>query len=196
MRNPDLLIYAAHLAFWIAFGAARLATRGRAGDAQAPQAHEAHSASGARWGIVLHAIAFGTLYWSLGAAVLHGQVPEWFPGQRWAGLAVIAVGAALACWAVASFHSWRIQAQLEAGHQLATGGPFRFLRHPIYMALNLFALGTALWVPTKAAWLAVLLMAAGSEWRARIEERLLAEAFGEDYAAYRRHTARFIPGVY
>jgi protein-S-isoprenylcysteine O-methyltransferase Ste14 len=33
----------------------------------------------------------------------------------------------------------------------------------------------------------------GGEWRARTEEKLLAEAFGEDYAAYRERTGRFLP---
>ncbi len=49
-------------------------------------------------------------------------------------------------WALDYFRSWRFRAKLDEGHQLATGGPFRLLRHPIYMGLNLLALGSAFWV--------------------------------------------------
>ena len=57
----------------------------------------------------------------------------------------IALGAALMSWSLAFFRSWRFRAKVEAGNQLATGGPFRLLRHPIYMGLNLLVLGSATW---------------------------------------------------
>jgi protein-S-isoprenylcysteine O-methyltransferase Ste14 len=95
-----------------------------------------------------------------------------------------------------SFASWRIRAQLDAGHQLATGGPFHVIRNPIYSALNLLALGTAIWVGGVLVWIAVLLTVLGSELRARAEEPLLERAFGEEYRDYRRRTKRFVPGVY
>jgi protein-S-isoprenylcysteine O-methyltransferase Ste14 len=57
-------------------------------------------------------------------------------------------GAALMSWARVWFASWRFRAKVDASHQLATGGPFALLRHPIYMGLNLLALGSAVWDPT------------------------------------------------
>ena len=57
--------------------------------------------------------------------------------------------------AASTFRSWRFRATLDKGHQLATGGPFSLLRHPIYMGLNLLALGRAIWVPTLTLWIAV-----------------------------------------
>ena len=47
---------------------------------------------------------------------------------------VILIGAALVATAVLHFRSWRFRAALSEGHQLATGGPFRILRHPTYTA--------------------------------------------------------------
>jgi protein-S-isoprenylcysteine O-methyltransferase Ste14 len=41
-----------------------------------------------------------------------------------------------------------------------------------------------------------VLMAIGSDLRARAEETLLQLAFGDSYQAYCARTARFIPGVY
>jgi protein-S-isoprenylcysteine O-methyltransferase Ste14 len=123
-------------------------------------------------------------------------VPAVWAGQRVVGALVIAAAAALICWALAHFASWRIRAKLEAGHRLATDGPFRHLRHPIYMGLNLLALGSAIWVPTPVLWMSVVLMCIGSDLRARAEEKLLLQVFGAAYRDYCQRTSRFVPGIY
>jgi protein-S-isoprenylcysteine O-methyltransferase Ste14 len=64
------------------------------------------------------------------------------------------------------------------------------------MGLNLLALGTALWVPTTLLWVAFVLMAVGSDLRARAEEALLERIFGPSYREYIARTRRFVPGVY
>jgi protein-S-isoprenylcysteine O-methyltransferase Ste14 len=199
MFNLDLLIYAVHTAFWASFGVTRaLLNRRRDGSAAdaGPVTSETHTARGARALVAFHALAFAAIYLGLGNAIVPRRVPIWFPGQRLVGALVIAAGAALMSWSLVYFQSWRFQARLDAGHQLATGGPFRFLRHPIYMGLNLFALGTAVWAPTPIVWAGFVLMAVGSDLRARAEEALLVRAFGDTYRTYRARTARFVPGVY
>ena len=110
--------------------------------------------------------------------------------------AVIASGAVLMNWAMVHFRSWRFRATLAEGHELATGGPFRFVRHPIYMGFNLLALGNAIMVPTPLVWAGFVLMGLGSDLRARVEERLLVQAFGHTYSNYMERTRRFIPGIY
>ena len=64
------------------------------------------------------------------------------------------------------------------------------------MGLNMFALGSAIWVPTPLVWVAFALMAIGSDLRARAEEKLLDQAFGSSYRNYLARTRRFIPGIY
>ena len=64
------------------------------------------------------------------------------------------------------------------------------------MGLNLLALGSAIWVPTPLLWVAFALMAIGSHLRARAEERILEQAFGDAYRSYCQRTRRFVPGVY
>jgi len=61
---------------------------------------------------------------------------------------------------------------------------------------NLLALGTALWVPTAIVWAAFVLMAIGSDLRARAEETLLRQAFDSSYREYCARTRRFVPGIY
>jgi protein-S-isoprenylcysteine O-methyltransferase Ste14 len=202
MAHRDLALYGVHALFWVAFGLARsIAGRSDAaaatGTADPPAiAGETQTAPFSRALLVFHMVGFGIMYFGVGQAVIPGRVPEWLPGQRLLGTLVIASGAGLAAWAVLHFRSWRFRAQLERGHELATGGPFALVRHPIYAALDLLALGTALWVPTAIVWAGFLLMAVGSDLRARTEERLLKQAFGETYRAYCQRTRRFIPGVY
>ncbi|HEV8269469.1 MAG TPA: isoprenylcysteine carboxylmethyltransferase family protein [Thermoanaerobaculia bacterium] len=201
MRNPDLLLYAVHVAFWGSFGLTRsIARTPPAGPAapvgEAPTAQSEETAPFSRALLFLHMVAFGVMYFGVANAVLPNRVPEWFAGQRIVGLAVIAAGAFLMSWALVSFRSWRFRAKLDQGHQLATGGPFRLLRHPIYAGLNLLALGTAVWVPTPTLWIGFALMVLGSDLRGRSEEALLMKAFGPTYADYCKHAKRFIPGVY
>jgi protein-S-isoprenylcysteine O-methyltransferase Ste14 len=136
------------------------------------------------------------MYFGIGNTVIPARVPAWFAGQRIAGTLVIALGGVMICWALLFFKSWRIRAALTADHQLATGGPFRFVRHPIYLGLDLLALGSAVWVPTPALWLSVILMVLGSDLRGRAEEKLLVTRFGEAYTSYMARTRRFLPGVY
>ena len=197
VRNPDLLLYAVHVAFWMSFAVTRMALRTPTDAASAPVATSAeHTAPFSRTVLAFHIFAFAVLYFGIGNAVIPARVPRWFPGQRIVGTLVIALGAALTSWAVASFHSWRFRAKLDAGHQLATTGAFAVLRHPIYSGLNLLALGSAIWAPTVLTWSGFVLMAIGSELRARSEEALLRQAFGAAYDEYAGRTKRFIPYVY
>jgi protein-S-isoprenylcysteine O-methyltransferase Ste14 len=194
----DLGLYLVHALYWSAFGLTRAVVRDRpaATAAAQPVSGRSETAPFSRALMALHMLAFGVLYFGVAEAVLPNAVPNRFPGQRLVGALVIAGGAALMCWSLVYFRSWRFRAKVEAGHELATGGPFRFTRHPIYMGLNLFALGTSLWVPTPIVAAGLLLMLLGSDLRARAEERLLEQIFGDAYRSYRRRVRRFIPGLY
>ena len=70
------------------------------------------------------------------------------------------------------------------------------MRHPIYMGLNLLALGSAIWVPSIVLWIAAAWMAVGSDLRGRAEEEILDETFGAAYREYCGRVRRFIPGIY
>ena len=201
MFRVDFLLYYVHTAFWTAFGVTRLILRVREpkptrAPEPAPPALEQRTARFSRAVLAFHALAFGLMYFGIGNAVIPGRVRIWFSGQRVVGSIVIVAGAALMVWALLYFQSWRFRAKLDVEHQLACGGPFRVLRHPIYMGLNLLALGSAIWVPTLLVWAAFVLMTIGSDLRARVEEALLTQAFGSRYREYCARTSRFIPGVY
>ncbi len=197
MQLQDVAIYGVHAAFWAAFGITqRFVGIGHAVKEGAPVAAVPYTGRYSRLVLGVHFFAFGVMYIGIGGAVFSGRVPAWFPGQRLAGTAVVALGAWLMCWSLVYFRSWRFRAQLDPGHELATGGPYALVRHPIYAGMNLLALGTAVWIPTLLTWIAVALMFLGGDLRGRVEERVLTEAFGEQYRTYCARTRRFLPGLY
>jgi protein-S-isoprenylcysteine O-methyltransferase Ste14 len=201
MDNVDILLYLVHAVFWGTFVLNRQWQKTRHNEplsdtSESPLVENAQTAKYSRSLLVFHMFAFGVMYFAIGQSVFSNSVPNWFVGQRLIGTLIIAIGAALMSWALIFFNSWRFRAKLEKGHKLATGGPFKFLRHPLYMGLNLLALGTAIWMPTALAWVALALIVVGSDLRARAEEVLLTQVFGPVYTSYCARIKRFLPGIY
>jgi protein-S-isoprenylcysteine O-methyltransferase Ste14 len=93
--------------------------------------------------------------------------------------------------------NWSITLQVREKHQLVTHGVYRWVRHPMYLALLIYSLGQALVLPN---WLAgpsygvamVLVFAL----RLGPEQRMMVEEFGKDYDAYMATTKRLIPGIW
>ena len=75
-----------------------------------------------------------------------------------------------------------------------TTGPYRFVRHPIYLGLSLLAMGEALafssWPAAAVVFSAIV---PTFVWRASTEEKLLTDMLGEQYAHYRKQTRMMIP---
>jgi protein-S-isoprenylcysteine O-methyltransferase Ste14 len=90
--------------------------------------------------------------------------------------------------------AWSFVPMASQAAGLVTTGPYRLVRHPIYLGLALLAMGEALAFGSRPAFLIVLCgIVPTFLWRARAEEALLRRAFGERYALYRKQTAMFIP---
>jgi protein-S-isoprenylcysteine O-methyltransferase Ste14 len=79
--------------------------------------------------------------------------------------------------------------------RLVTTGPYRFVRHPLYLAEEIAMVGV--FMQFASVWTALLLVAQIAFQLRRIhnEELVLTTSFPE-YEAYRRNIARLIPGVY
>ncbi|MDN5927095.1 MAG: isoprenylcysteine carboxylmethyltransferase family protein [Hyphomicrobiales bacterium] len=92
---------------------------------------------------------------------------------------------------------WSVSLQLREGHQLVTSGVYRTLRHPMYSAFWLMALAQVLLLPNWVAGPAGL-VGFGLLFALRIgpEERMMEEAFGDEYRAYRDRSWRIIPYIY
>jgi protein-S-isoprenylcysteine O-methyltransferase Ste14 len=89
---------------------------------------------------------------------------------------------------------WSVAARLREAHKLVTEGPYRVVRHPIYAANFGLLLATGLaFSRLGPLLLASLAFWIGSVIRVRGEERLLREAFGEEYEAYARRVPALFP---
>jgi protein-S-isoprenylcysteine O-methyltransferase Ste14 len=76
---------------------------------------------------------------------------------------------------------------------LVTGGLFRWSRNPMYAGFLLILAGTAILLGAATPFLLVILFAlVADRWYIAFEERALASKFGEEYAAYKRRTRRWI----
>lgn len=84
---------------------------------------------------------------------------------------------------------------MAEARQLVTSGVYRLVRHPLYLAEEIAALG--IFMQFLSHWTALLLaiQIAFQLRRMRNEEVILGESFPE-YAAYKARTARLIPGIY
>jgi protein-S-isoprenylcysteine O-methyltransferase Ste14 len=78
---------------------------------------------------------------------------------------------------------------------LVTHGPYRWVRHPLYLGEIVSSLGVVIGVASAPLFGLFACMCVLQYWRARNEERVLAAAFPE-YEAYSRHTWRLVPGVH
>lgn len=106
-----------------------------------------------------------------------------------AGLAMFGIGAAIRVWA-----GEHVRYRLNDAHRLATTGPYRRVRNPVYLGTILLCTGAA--ATTGRPWVAVLTAA----WCAavyapvvRFEEAHLEEKFGDEYREYRRRVPRWTP---
>lgn len=128
----------------------------------------------------------------IGVAVTGVVVP---PNLPLAALQLAAFG--LMGWTFALLGVGRFNARPEvhARARLVVAGPYRVIRHPMYVAVLALALawllGRFTW-PGLACWIALLAVALA---KMPIEERALAARFPE-YEEYRRRTARLLPGLF
>jgi protein-S-isoprenylcysteine O-methyltransferase Ste14 len=189
------LVYLFHGIFWSTF-LLRFVRR-RTSEARAevrPETTSVHKARRAWPTLIVHSIGFGAMYSGIDWVMFAPVKPQLlFALPPAIGGSVILAGAAILAWALVVFDSWRILAKLDQGHRLCTRGPFRYVRNPIYLACDLLALGSFLWLPNEATLVGFVFMHLGGELRARAEEKVLAEAFGDDYRRYRESTGRFLP---
>jgi protein-S-isoprenylcysteine O-methyltransferase Ste14 len=129
----------------------------------------------------------------------YGQARLWDLGDvlDWLMVAPAAAGLVFCWWA--RIHLGRLWSDLitrKAGHHVVDTGPYRLVRHPIYLGLIAAALATAIEKGTSMALLGAAIMSLAFYTKARREERFLRRELGEDvYDAYARKTPMLLPLV-
>jgi protein-S-isoprenylcysteine O-methyltransferase Ste14 len=108
------------------------------------------------------------------------------------GLVVDVVGGILTVWALAHLKT-SFSVMVEA-RRIVTTGPYRFVRHPLYLGEALALFGLCLMIGTIESVLFALTINTLQLARARLEEAKLALRFPA-YREYRSHTPFIIPGL-
>jgi len=155
----------------------------------------------ARGGLELESRAFYALMVGSHAAFLAAAPLEvalagrrFVPALGWPMLVLVAGAMALRYWAVAALgERWNTRVIVVPGEPAVSGGPYRFVRHPNYVAVivEIFALPLV-----HSAWVTALVFSAGNAalLAARIRREEAALARHSDYAARLGDRGRFLPG--
>lgn len=120
--------------------------------------------------------------------------------------ATIFVSGIVLVWAGILFRFWSIQTLgrlfstslvIQERHELITSGPYKYLRNPSYTGALVTFVGIGLGIGNWLS-LAVLLLATLITYvfRIRVEERMLAAAFGGAFEDYKKRTWALIPFIW
>lgn len=83
------------------------------------------------------------------------------------------------------------------GEALVTKGPYRVVRHPVYLAMVVMCVGLGIGLRSLLGLaLAVFGFFPAAVFRARLEERALEAKYGEEWKVYRDRTRFFFPGIH
>jgi protein-S-isoprenylcysteine O-methyltransferase Ste14 len=149
------------------------------------------------FGIVLQGVGFA-LVWRWHGLTPIPLMPASYLAQWAIALAAAVFAFASVLFAVAAIRTlgkqWSLVARVVEGHLLVRSGPYRIVRHPIYLAMMglLIATGVAFGTPLGIG-LAMGVYLWGTWLRVRFEERLLWAKFGDSYARYAQEVPALLP---
>ncbi|MEP7187492.1 MAG: isoprenylcysteine carboxylmethyltransferase family protein [Rhodanobacter sp.] len=146
------------------------------------------------WGVVALAMLVGVAL----ALQFPGLALPHARAFYFAGLAIFVAGLALRWYAIRYLGRWfTVNVAIAEDQPLIDTGPYALMRHPSYTGVLMAFLGFALCLGNLAA-LVLVVVATGAvfSWRIHIEEKVLAQAFGQRWQDYCAGTKRLIPGLY
>jgi len=112
-------------------------------------------------------------------------------------LAITVLGLFLAIWArITLGKNWSGTVTYKENHELIVRGPYAYVRHPIYSAMLLMFLGTALATGTVGSLVAFPILFVSFWIKYRQEEALMIEHFGNQYLDYKKRGGAVIPFVF
>jgi protein-S-isoprenylcysteine O-methyltransferase Ste14 len=115
---------------------------------------------------------------------------------RWSGAGLGAVSLALTLWIFRTIGK-NITSTVETReeHELVTGGPYRWVRHPLYTVGTSFFVSLGIVAANWFMGLAILSVLVMLLIRLPKEEEKLIERFGDEYRAYIERTGRLLPRI-
>lgn len=116
------------------------------------------------------------------------------PWTQVVGISMTLAGVALTVWARRRLGTnWSDKVEIKVDHELVLSGPYAYVRHPIYSGVLLGIAGTALAIGEWRGILAFGIMLVNYAIKAKKEERVLANRFGDAFRQHQRQTGFLIP---
>jgi protein-S-isoprenylcysteine O-methyltransferase Ste14 len=148
--------------------------------------------------ILLYAIAAGLLLydWRISAPLSARFIPDHYLISL-AGLALQTFGLGFALWAQRHLgKNWSAQVTLARDHRLIRSGPYRLVRHPMYLGILAGMFGTAIVIGELRGFLAAAAVLIALLWKIRGEDSILGDHFGESHQQYAKEVKSIIPYLY
>jgi protein-S-isoprenylcysteine O-methyltransferase Ste14 len=113
---------------------------------------------------------------------------------QYVGAFVMVLGYVIFIWSVLVRGRYATSWQMPEDHRLVDRGPYRYVRHPSYLAYFLMFTGFLLMWGNFLA-LVPLVAVPGYVMLTFREEEMLVAKFGERYVQYRKHVGRYLPKI-
>jgi protein-S-isoprenylcysteine O-methyltransferase Ste14 len=136
-------------------------------------------------GLILYLLAPTWWTWT------HLPVGEWL---QWFGIVIAIPPIFYLIWVHRHLDTqWSIALELNEDHKLITSGPYKQIRHPMYLGIFIYTTGLML----ISVDLLVMIFFGFSIWvnyrRIPEEEQMMIDEFGDEYLEYIKHSGRLLP---
>jgi len=178
---PSLLLWFLFFSYWAVASRNSAPTK----TAESPLSTSFHQ--------VVLMLALVLLFWSVPG------LSGWFLPQKFhflvaIGVVIQAAFAVLGVWARRHLgRNWSGEVRIGEGHELVRTGPYHVLRHPIYTAMLGMFVGTAIASSQYHAIVGLAIVTVAYLRKTRLEEQILHQTFGTEYAAYQKTTWALVP---
>jgi protein-S-isoprenylcysteine O-methyltransferase Ste14 len=110
------------------------------------------------------------------------------------GIVIFCMGMLLFAWATICLRQAFLGTVVPISEQLVLNGPYRWVRHPLYLSMIITLLGIIIVLESLGGIISlVVLFLPSSVYRAKLEERALAKKFGQAWDAYVAGTYFIVP---
>jgi protein-S-isoprenylcysteine O-methyltransferase Ste14 len=115
----------------------------------------------------------------------------------WTGIAMIFSGLIIRMVAIINLRrNFSGMVRIREGHTLVTTGIYHYIRHPAYLGAIVLFLGFPVALSSVIGFAVTLSLVAILLYRIKVEEKMLLEHFGTEYADYMKRSKRLVPFLF
>ncbi len=142
-------------------------------------------------------VVIGATYAAMVVVYVSRSLGVWtFDGiLQYAGLVVSVAGIVFREWSIFVLgRHFTVKVQVREKAKLITVGPYRYLRHPSYTGGMMVFIGATIALGSLPGLLFMIVLLAAYDYRMRVEEKALQDAFGAEFVEHKKRTWKLFPG--